>query len=214
MCHRLAVVLTLLAGFLVVSPGTAYACSCAPTKPKVRMDDSHAVFSGVVTEHETLGEPFASVAVFTMRVDSVYKGDLTATTQVKSSEHSSSCGAELAVGTRYLIFARTGDEFFGRDVPDAESVPLSTTLCSGNRAVTGSGPLTTENVQPDIFGTPATDLIPVLGTPRLIQTPTPPQPTTTTTAAQETGAASPWWLITLLPVAALLAYVLFRRKQT
>ncbi|GAA0405715.1 hypothetical protein Acor_41370 [Acrocarpospora corrugata] len=226
MRQRILIVLTLLAGLLVFTPGTASACSCGPVEPAEAVSESAAVFSGVVADRLLTGESseLGTGVIYTFRVDTAYKGDVMESTQVQSAVHEASCGVKLAVGTRYLIFAYD-TQAIGRMTRSPDSVPLGTSLCSGNREVGDSATLSETNVRPDLFGTPATrELIQALGTPKA-EWPTKPantdglttDPAIAATPASATGPSDPslslWWLLLLIPVGTGTLYAWFRRPS-
>ncbi|GAA3067936.1 hypothetical protein [Streptosporangium carneum] len=142
MRYRLLTVLALLAATVVLTPGTACACSCVPLKPAEQVTKAAAVFTGtVVASRPGKGEPMGPTppVVYTLRADQVYKGEPAAEYQVATNADSAACGYTFAIGSRYLVFASDGDSgLFAVD----PGVPLHTALCDGNLQVRpGEGPL-------------------------------------------------------------------------
>ncbi|NAS22209.1 hypothetical protein GT755_10995 [Herbidospora sp. NEAU-GS84] len=129
MWRRLLLVLALAAGTLVFSSVPAYACKCALTPVKERVQNSAVVFTGVATGFKAAGSPVRQ-HVYTFRADHAYKGKPKATVKVATNTESAACGVKFARGARYLVFAYKSD---GR---------LVTGSCSGNtRVAKGTGPL-------------------------------------------------------------------------
>ncbi|MFC4059092.1 hypothetical protein ACFOWE_12345, partial [Planomonospora corallina] len=143
-------VLLALAAAVVSAPGTACACSCVRMGPAEQVEHATAVFTGTVTAvRRTPGGPLdpEPPVVYVFRADQVYKGELGAEVEVASSTSSAACGYAFTVGARYLVLASDeGGNLAGSD----PGVPLTTTLCSGNREVRpGDGPLREDDVLDD-----------------------------------------------------------------
>lgn len=153
---RVLAVLALVAALLVVSGGTAGACSCAMPTPAERMRESAAVFTATVTQVH-VQEPILNggSVTATLRADHVYKGEARATFEVSTRAQGPACGYTFVEGGRYLVFAR------------AQGSRLNTTMCSGNKQVpAGEQPLR-------VMGDDLTpELIAALGTPAPVE-PTP-----------------------------------------
>ncbi|MFD8561332.1 hypothetical protein ACFV1N_28955 [Streptosporangium canum] len=188
MRHRVLAVLLLVAATLAITPGTACACSCVPFEPKAQMEQSAAVFTGTVTAvRQVEGGPLGPrpPIVYTFHADQVYKGRADAAFQVATNSDGASCGYSFDIGTRYLVFASTGQTgMFDTD----PGVLLHTMLCSGNRMVRpGKGPLRPEDAIPDV-STLTSGLLAALGTatrPAATAAPSPPH-------ASQDGAVSLW----------------------
>lgn len=107
---RLALAMVLVvplsvAGILVTTPKTAYACSCVPMTARQTFDRANAVFVGRVVAREVRRDfpwVFSSAtdpAVWTFEVTRVYKGEVRRR-EVVSPESGASCGSELRGGGR------------------------------------------------------------------------------------------------------------------
>ncbi|WP_033431889.1 hypothetical protein [Saccharothrix syringae] len=126
----------LLTGMVVVSVGTANACTCpsqdTEAKRYARVDH---VFTGVVlAEVPDMGDPNVSgddKYLYMIRVGTEYKGDVpVGVVTVETPVHSTVCGTRLGVGYDYLLFVfRLGDSF-------------RTYSCNGNRLASGGPPVT------------------------------------------------------------------------
>ncbi|HEU4481040.1 MAG TPA: hypothetical protein VFS18_04070 [Actinomycetota bacterium] len=126
--------MSLTGALVVVAPQGALACSCVPPPPdEVAIERSDAVFSGTVTEARDpqKGAPVVSsggAVFYTMEVDTVVKGQVDATEEVRTALSSASCGYRFREGKRYLVFAmeheRSGDP--------------TVSLCSNTRPVSDS----------------------------------------------------------------------------
>ncbi|MEV4833459.1 hypothetical protein AB0K05_02990 [Nonomuraea sp. NPDC049486] len=130
MMIRFLAVLTLVAGFLVAGGGTAHACSCASREPAERMRDADVVLTATATAVR-VDEPMLNGGrvTATLRADRVYKGPERDEFEVVTRAQGPACGYAFTEGTRYLVFAREGDE------------GLTTSLCSGNEVLApGAGP--------------------------------------------------------------------------
>ncbi|MFI6458176.1 hypothetical protein ACIBF6_42340 [Streptosporangium amethystogenes] len=135
MRHRLLVVLLLLAGALVIAPGTACACSCALLEPAEQVKGAAAVFTGtVVAARRVGGDPLGTPppVVYTFRADQIYKGKASAEFEVATNADSAACGYNFVTGSRYLVFAATGRSGLLTADP---GVALNTSLCAGNLLV-------------------------------------------------------------------------------
>ncbi|MEV8637515.1 hypothetical protein AB0395_38325 [Streptosporangium sp. NPDC051023] len=198
--HRVLTVLLLLAATVVITPGTACACSCAPLGPAEQVGRAAAVFTGtVVSARPAKGDPLGPrpPIIYTFRADQVYKGRADAEYQVATNADSAACGYGFTVGSRYLVLA--SDEKTGLFDTDP-GVPLHTALCDGNLAVrAGEGPLHAQDAIQN--GEPlSAGLLSALGTA------TRPRPTSSpaaTPVSSPSAAISPW--LYAVGAAALLA---------
>ncbi|GII66071.1 hypothetical protein Skr01_61560 [Sphaerisporangium krabiense] len=195
-------VLLLVAGFVVLAPGTACACSCATLKPADQMRLSAAVFTGtVVASRQVKGDPAGPTPpiVYTFRPDQVYKGEPVTEVQVASNAESPACGYQFTTGGRYLVFASA--EKTGMLQPDP-GVPLHTGLCLGNRQV-GLGAAPVRAGEPVVNGEPIdAELIDALGAPEPPSVaPSAPPNAAPASPAASTGASAPTWIIVAAAVA-------------
>ncbi|MDA0635071.1 hypothetical protein OUY22_16755 [Nonomuraea sp. MCN248] len=128
MMIRILAVLSLVAGFLVGGEGTARACKCVAREPAERVRDADAVLAATATRVR-VDEPMLDGGrlTATLRADRVFKGPARAEFEVVSRADGAACGFAFTEGTRYLVFARAGDE------------GLSTSLCSGNEVLEPDG---------------------------------------------------------------------------
>ncbi|MCW2832725.1 MAG: hypothetical protein JWN68_678 [Nocardioides sp.] len=97
----LLLVLSTVAGALVLTSGPAAACSCV--EPTIDFLDEHDVaFFGVVAKlREAGGTPIA-----TFRTESVFKGEVTRRVDVVGDEANSTCGLDPNEGDRLLVFGQ------------------------------------------------------------------------------------------------------------
>jgi hypothetical protein len=109
--RRVLVAALLLAGALVGFASPAHACSCVGTTDEAAFARADAVFVGTPVEKQVEGgTTFASSdpARWLFRVDRVYKGRVGSPQGVVSARDGASCGLELAIGVRALVFVRDG----------------------------------------------------------------------------------------------------------
>lgn len=95
----------LLAGALVVvAPQAALACSCAQRSVTQQIEAADTVLAGTV---EWTSTDQVTTRVYSVRVDTVYRGAAGAIERVETPVSSASCGLEdLAAGERVLLFAQ------------------------------------------------------------------------------------------------------------
>ena len=111
--QRLLALLVLGLALTVVGEAPAHAaCSCQRPPVTQQVEDADAVFSGTVSMASgptTSGK--RQVMSYDVKVDRVYKGDITSqTVTVKSDADPAKCGlAGVTAGTRYLFFVRDAD---------------------------------------------------------------------------------------------------------
>lgn len=125
MRRLLLVVLLVPSTFFVLPPGISAACTCAVTNRAQAAENADVVFKGTVTDMadpEGGGNVISSGrdVFYTFDVDEVVKGVTNDPARVVTAADGASCGADFAVGRRYLVFA----------VDDGGR--LSSTLCAGN----------------------------------------------------------------------------------
>lgn len=88
--------------------GDALACTCLPVDLERDLPRADGAVIGSVLER-TLG---AEENRFLLRVEQVYKGDITNRVEVVTAANSAACGLELAVGERVgLLLDRVGGEW-------------------------------------------------------------------------------------------------------
>ena len=145
--RRLLLVVLLVPGaFFVLPAGVSAACSCAVTSRAQATADADVVFKGTVTgmaDPEGGGNVISSGrdVFYTFDVDEVVKGVTDNPAQVVTAADGATCGADFAVGRRYIVFAADDGE------------RLTSTLCAGNEMlpalpVGGDDVQTTESPDP------------------------------------------------------------------
>jgi hypothetical protein len=130
---RLGLIVAVLLGGIALPASVAQACSCAVLSPAEHLKNADAVFVGTVVEKMKGEQPSdgalvgAGRVVYTVEVDTVYKGEVPAVQQVVSNGNSAACGISLPVGEPVVVF--------GTDSGDQEAAQqngqLFTHLCSG-----------------------------------------------------------------------------------
>jgi hypothetical protein len=128
-----AVLVLLAGGFagLVGPAAPACACSCVPVTEAAAYARANTVFAArlVRVSDPVDGQSSENPVTMVFAVDAVYKGKVTTLQEVVTPMSSASCGMAATVGERYLIHARPGEGL---------GTPLSTTLCDGNRPLSGT----------------------------------------------------------------------------
>ena len=97
----------LLAALLAPPPRDARACSCIATSLGQQLEYADYAFAGTVLDVVMInGTSPDAYLVATIAVDQVWKGDVTATFQVRTPRSSASCGyTQFKVGERFVLFA-------------------------------------------------------------------------------------------------------------
>lgn len=127
MIRRLLLIfLVFSAAFLALPAGVSHACSCAQMSRADAIANADVVFKGTATQQADPQGGAAAVSSgrsvrFGFTVDTVVKGNLGPTAGVTTAASGASCGAEFAIGQRYLVLVQR--DTIGR---------LETSLCSGN----------------------------------------------------------------------------------
>lgn len=121
-----------LIGLAVVAlPASAvHACSCAELTIDDAFGRADAVFIGELTEVRR--SPLTSTdapARYIFDVDRVLLGDVYEIQSIVSPVSGASCGIELPMNTRSIVFARSDEQGFDLGLVDGE---YSSTLCDGN----------------------------------------------------------------------------------
>lgn len=105
-----------------VLPGSAYACSCAYDQQDPELvRRAEVIFTGTVISDRSVDQ----TRTLTFAVARVYKGQATATQEIKTRPDSAACGLELAGSGPFLIQAGNHPDWPGQ---------LSADLCGGSRA--------------------------------------------------------------------------------
>jgi hypothetical protein len=117
----LGALLLALAGIWVL-PSSAYACSCvyAQQDPEL-VRRAEVIFTGTLIRDQS----FDQTRTLTFAVERVYKGQATATQEIKTRADSAACGLELAGSGPFLIQAGSHPDWPGQ---------VSADLCGGSRA--------------------------------------------------------------------------------
>lgn len=126
MLRRWLAVATLSTIVSVAAPVThVLACSCIHFTPGQALATADAAFVGVLTgidnPQDPQAEPGNDPIRYTFAVETVLKGQLGATIDVRSSPSSASCGQEFGLAQRWRVFAFAD-----------ENLRLQTGLCSGD----------------------------------------------------------------------------------
>jgi hypothetical protein len=130
------------AGTVLLVPASAYACSCVTASDVRHARWAEAVVVGTVVDAH--GPPWwrlprssSDPVTYEVDVDRLFKGATGTSAAVRSAGSEASCGIDLEVGDRYLLFAQR----------DGEG-ELGVGLCDGTREAT---PAALERVE-DILG--------------------------------------------------------------
>ena len=121
--YALLVVATLL---FATAPQAGLACSCAQREKPQLAEAASVVFTGTVTGVSgtfpislSCSRSSLDPVFVTFEVETVYKGDVTKSATVMTSEGGATCGYTFASGKRYTVFA------------SPENGRLQTGLCRG-----------------------------------------------------------------------------------
>ncbi|MDQ4084493.1 MAG: hypothetical protein M3165_01615 [Actinomycetota bacterium] len=104
-----AAVAVVVAGVLL-TPGTAYACSCVTADPAEFARNADVVVVGTIEGQrdprrwwpmQSSGDPVS----YTVRVDRVFKGRVGPVVVVGSVRDSATCGIEVDIGGAYVVYA-------------------------------------------------------------------------------------------------------------
>ena len=130
----LALLVAAVVGGSVVVAGSrpAGACSCVAYDDARALAAADAAFVGTVASVDRPQQLSSSLDPVTWKfdVEGVFKGDVAAHQEIVSASSSASCGIELDVGARYLVFGRLGD---ASSVPKGQPGQLAANLCGGTR---------------------------------------------------------------------------------
>ena len=140
--RRMARVLlgALVAGLLVpLAAAPAHACSCIGLPIAAQARQADAVFVGTITNR--IGPAIGAGGVwsstdpvtYTVAVDGVYKGSVRATEHVVSAASGASCGLEVKIDRRYVLFPRVDDR---ASTPPGGPEQLTGSLCDGTTRAT------------------------------------------------------------------------------
>jgi len=101
--------------FLIFAGIDVYACSCIPRSDETIQQqinrakkDSQAVFSGKVLQ--IIRKPENHQVVVKLRVENLWKGNLSKEVTVLTGSDSALCGYQFEVGQSYLIYASGADK--------------------------------------------------------------------------------------------------------
>ncbi|MEV0581629.1 hypothetical protein [Nonomuraea sp. NPDC050310] len=222
---RILAVLSLLAGLVLIPAGAACACSCAPFEPVRAAKETPLIFTGTVTDLRpapSTGPAGPTPMIATIQADHLYKGEPRATYEVATASDSAACGYNFSKGTRYLVYAGTGESgLLGEQDP---GTGFHTSLCSGNAVVAaGRGPVTTADFPEPAKAEAVLDALPApqpapAGRPTG-NTSDPAQDPSAVPAAGSGAASPPSPLVPAVVAGAaavlgLLTWLLVRRRRT
>ena len=103
--RRLVVAAAIATTVIPLAARPAWACSCSPSTPRERPQRADAVFTGTVTS--VRDAPRDRVVNFD--VDTVYKGERSASIDVHTGFGGGDCGVSFVVDRRYTVFGFRGD---------------------------------------------------------------------------------------------------------
>lgn len=126
---RLLLALALAVAAVLVNQTPAAACSCRAQTAAQALRTADAVFRGTVTEQTPVKQTRID---FRVQVDAVYKGTVFADQVVATAPTGASCGQNIEIGSRWVIFALEGTEGDGNNAVTR----LITDSCSGNLPAT------------------------------------------------------------------------------
>ncbi len=116
---RLLLAALAAAALVVIAPQAAVACSCVQMSVAEQVDRADTVLAGTVEWSST---DQVSTRVYSLRVDTVYKGEAAEVERVETAASEAACGlGEYAAGKRLLVFAQ-----------GAHPGRLSADLCGGS----------------------------------------------------------------------------------
>jgi hypothetical protein len=118
----------------IVTAPPAHACSCVGFTDEQAFTRADVVFVGRVVGYSAPAIPRSSIdpALWTFRVDRVYKGAAAARQGVVSALSGASCGLEIPRRGTFVVFARREPDLPERRV---EGTTLYAGLCDGTRPV-------------------------------------------------------------------------------
>jgi|JI10StandDraft_1071094.scaffolds.fasta_scaffold454223_1 hypothetical protein len=119
---------------LALASGSACACSCAGLTDAEALRQSPVVFVGTLREvrRPTVMLSSGAPSRFLFDVEAVFKGEVHEVQSIVSSSDGASCGLELDVGQRALVFATSA---ISHDLAAGE---YEAGLCGGTRPLVGS----------------------------------------------------------------------------
>ncbi len=144
---RVALVLAIVSGSVVLGASPAAACSCGEATDAEFYGWADVVFTGELVDYSFDEDPdgdgilsSADPAVWTFTVSEVWKGEAFTTQPVLSPVSGASCGLEIPKTGTFHVFANHTDP---NDWLEFEAGRLQASLCGGTRAV-GTGALENE----------------------------------------------------------------------
>lgn len=132
---RTGIAVVVAAATLAAASGNACACSCVGLTDAEALRQSQAVFVGTLREVRgpTVMIDSSAPSRFLFDVEAVYKGDVHTVQSIVSASDGATCGLELDVGQRALVFG-TGAASY--ELEDGE---YEAGLCGGTRSLGGVG---------------------------------------------------------------------------
>jgi hypothetical protein len=103
--RRVVLAAAIAATVIPLAARPAWACSCSPSTPHERAQRADAVFTGTVTSiRDSLRD-----RIVNFDVDTVYKGERSASIDVHTGFGGGDCGVSFVVDRRYTVFGFRGD---------------------------------------------------------------------------------------------------------
>lgn len=138
---RVGMVLAVVVAGIVLPGPAAQACSCAAVSDDKALGWSDAVFTGEIVDRRhtkpVMVDPLGPASrIYTIDVDTVFKGGVRAQVEVLAGGSGASCGVSFPASGDVLIM---GD--IASDAKGADGNRFSTYLCSGSRMTDSAGEL-------------------------------------------------------------------------
>jgi hypothetical protein len=104
--RRVCLVVVAVLGSLLIAIPDAKACSCMPSDPRDQLHAADGAFSGTYMGREPtdITDPYAEWD-YIFETDTVYKGDIGETIEVRAPANGAGCGLEYAEGSAAALFA-------------------------------------------------------------------------------------------------------------
>nr|WP_010133774.1 hypothetical protein [Microbulbifer agarilyticus] len=93
--------------FIYLVSTCAHACTCVELTDREKIDKATKIFAGKVVKSE-FNEQYEVESL--IKVEKIFKGNVSKLEEIRSSGDSSSCGVEEVVGFNYLIFTDEAGE--------------------------------------------------------------------------------------------------------
>ncbi|MDP3890956.1 hypothetical protein [Nocardioides sp.] len=104
-------------GLVLLSPGPAFACSCADEGPRKLADRADVVLTGTLVDIEEAADA-AGDTTYLVDVDRLYKGpDVAGSVEVLSASSGAACGLEgMTLEEDYVLFLQRSNEVYRADL--------------------------------------------------------------------------------------------------